>query len=149
MPTGSTEESRALVDVAEVRVLYADTDQMGVVNNVHYLRWFEIGRAEWLRARGRAYRELEEGGLMLPVVEAHVRYRSPARYDDLVVIASGPERATAATVTFGYALYEKASRRLLAEGSTRHCSMDRAGRVHRFPAEMMRLLGFADAQGES
>src|SRR5678815_438277 len=81
-PTATTK----LRDVAEVRVLYVDTDQMGVVNNVHYLRWFEVGRAEWIRAIGRSYRDLEAEGLMLPVVEAHVRYRAPARYDDVVVI---------------------------------------------------------------
>ena len=78
--------------MAKIRVLYADTDQMGVVNNVVYLRWFEIGRAEWLRQHGRPYKELEALGHMLPVVEAHLRYREPARYDDIVDVHGGAER---------------------------------------------------------
>ena len=57
----------------QVRVLYADTDQMGVVNNVHYLRYFEMGRAEWIRKRGRSYKQIEADGFMLPVVEAHLQ----------------------------------------------------------------------------
>jgi acyl-CoA thioester hydrolase len=133
-----------LEKVATVRVLYVDTDQMGVVNNVHYLRWFEIGRAEWIRGRGLSYRDLEAQGLMLPVVDAYVRYRHPARYDDVVEIHAGPEKGSAATVTFAYALYRQGDGRLLAEGSTRHASMDRAGRVQRLPLEVLRLLGFSD-----
>ena len=143
-----TETAGSLEEVAEVRVLYVDTDQMGVVNNVHYLRWFEIGRAEWIRKRGRAYRDLEADGLLLPVVEAHVRYRSPARYDDLVVICAGPRESTAATITFGYMLYHKEEGRLLAEGWTRHAAADRTGRVRRLPAEVLTLLGFASAENK-
>lgn len=132
-----------LVEVAEVRVLYVDTDQMGVVNNVHYLRFFEVGRAEWIRARGRAYRELEQGGLMLPVVEAHVRYRAPARYDDLLAIEAGPSAITAATLTFSYAIHRKHDRQLLAEGWTRHASTDLQGRVRRLSEDTLRLLGLS------
>jgi len=131
-----------LEKVATVRVLYVDTDQMGVVNNVHYLRWFEVGRAEWIRSRNQTYRELEQRCLMLPVVEAHVRYRQPARYDDLVEIWAGPMEATAATVKFGYALYRRGEDRVLTEGWTRHASTDLQGRPHRFPVEVLRLLGF-------
>jgi acyl-CoA thioester hydrolase len=133
-----------LEHVATTRVLYVDTDQMQVVNNVHYLRWFEIGRAEWIRRRGHPYRELEQGGLLLPVVEAHVRYRSPARYDDLVAIHAGPQKASFATVTFGYRLYHEAEGRLLAEGWTRHASTDQDGRVRRFPLEVLRMLGLEE-----
>lgn len=135
----------ALDKVASVRVLYVDTDQMGVVNNMHYLRWFEVGRAEWIRARGKTYRDLEAAGLMLPVVEARVRYRQAARYDDVIAVHAGPERASFATVTFAYALYRESDGTLLCEGSTRHASMDRNGKVQRFPVEVLRLLGFQGA----
>jgi acyl-CoA thioester hydrolase len=131
-----------LEKVATVRVLYVDTDQMGVVNNVHYLRWFEVGRAEWIRLRNKTYRELEAQGVMLPVVEAHLRYRRPARYDDLVDIWAGPGDATPATVKFNYALYRQGEDRVLVEGWTRHASTDLQGRPHRFPVEVLRLLGF-------
>ncbi len=70
-----------------IRVIYGDTDQMGVAYYANYLRWFEAGRNEFIRARGLTYREVEERfRLMLPVAEAHVGYRSPARYDDLVAV---------------------------------------------------------------
>jgi acyl-CoA thioester hydrolase len=131
-----------LEKVATVRVLYVDTDQMGIVNNAHYLRWFEVGRAEWIRTRNQSYRDLEARGHMLPVVETHIRYRRPARYDDLIDIWAGPREATAATVTFGYALYRQGEDVVLAEGSTRHACCDAQGRPHRFPVEVLRLLGF-------
>jgi acyl-CoA thioester hydrolase len=134
-------DPQRLEKVATVRVLYVDTDQMGVVNNVHYLRWFEVGRAEWIRSRDKTYRDLEQQGLMLPVVEAHVRYRLPARYDDLIDIWAGPLDATAATVKFGYALYRSGEDRVLTEGWTRHASTDLKGRPHRLPVEVLRLLG--------
>jgi acyl-CoA thioester hydrolase len=135
-------DHKHLEKVATVRVLYADTDQMGIVNNGHYLRWFEVGRAEWIRKRNKTYRELEAEGFMLPVIEAHVRYRQPARYDDLIDIWSGPYDPTAVTVKFGYALYRQGEDRVLTEGWTRHASTDQQGRPHRFPVEVQRLLGF-------
>lgn len=136
-----TRDLTKLKDVAEVRVLYVDTDQMGVVNNVHYLRWFEVGRAEWIRDRGHPYRAIEQAGTMLPVVEANVRYRQPARYDDLITVAAAPTEHTAATVTFSYALYRSADRCLLAEGFTRHACTNPLGKVQRFPPDVLKLLG--------
>jgi len=61
-----------------VRVRYADTDRMGIVYHANYLVWFEVGRTEWLRDAGWSYREIEEGGVSLPVIEAHCEYRQPA-----------------------------------------------------------------------
>ena len=72
--------------VSTVRVLYADTDQMGVVNHAIALRWFEQARAEWLRRLGYTYREFEDSGLMLPVYEVAVRYHKPALYDQLLAL---------------------------------------------------------------
>ena len=68
-----------------VRVRYGDIDQMGFAYYANYLRWFEIGRAEMMRSLGRSYREVEEAGVRLPVVEAWCRYLKPARYDDGIV----------------------------------------------------------------
>src|SRR5678815_4837158 len=76
-----------LRDVARYRVIYGDTDQMGVVYYGNYLRFFEIARNEFLRQAGARYHAFEqEHRLMLPVVEARVRYRRPARYDDELAI---------------------------------------------------------------
>ena len=130
----------AITSVANIRVLYADTDQMGVVNNGIYLRFFEIGRAEWLRQRGRAYKDMEEAGYMLPVVEAHVRYREPARYDDVIDIHGGPVDVRAASVKFEYRLFRAADGRLLAEGYTLHACLSKDGKVRRFPDELLTLF---------
>jgi len=68
------------------RVLYGDTDQMGVVYYANYLRFFEGARNEWIRSLGIAYRDIEERGIFLPVYEASAQYLKPARYDDLLEI---------------------------------------------------------------
>ena len=71
-----------------LRVRYAETDQMGVVYHANYFVWFEVARTDLLRARGWTYREMEQAGVSLPVIEAHCEYRRPARYDDEVDIAA-------------------------------------------------------------
>jgi acyl-CoA thioester hydrolase len=126
--------------VAKLRVLYADTDQMGVVNNANYLRWFEIGRAEWLRQHGRPYKELEALGHMLPVVEAHLRYRQPARYDDVVEVHGGPTEVKAASLRFSYELRREHDGALLCEGWTTHACISPDGKVKRLPEELLALF---------
>ena len=71
---------------AQVRVIYGDTDQMGVVYYANYLRYFELARSELLRAHGKSYREMEAEGFSLPVVEATCRYLAPERYEDLLLV---------------------------------------------------------------
>jgi acyl-CoA thioester hydrolase len=138
----------SLVTVATLRVLYADTDQMGVVNNVNYLRWFEIGRAEWLRQRGKPYKELEAEGYLLPVVEAHLRYRQPARYDDIVEISGGPSEIRAASFKFEYVLRRAGDGVLLCEGWTTHACVTPQGQVRRFPEPLLRLFQIEPVRGE-
>lgn len=69
-----------------IRVRYADTDKMGIVYNGNYLTYFEIGRTELLRSMGLAYAELEKQGIQFPVIEAHVEYKQPAHYDDIIEV---------------------------------------------------------------
>src|SRR5512141_1787198 len=86
-----------------VRVIYGDTDQMGVVYYGNYLRYFEAGRNEFIRARGLRYRDFEERfGLRLPVAEAQVRYRAPARYDDLISVETSLAEVRRASARFEY-----------------------------------------------
>src|ERR1700760_2672164 len=92
----------------EVRVRYAETDQMGVVYYANYLVWFEIGRVELLRSLGLAYSQLEkEHKLILPVVEANCRYRSPARYDDEILIETKPAMLRGSVLKFAYRILRK------------------------------------------
>jgi acyl-CoA thioester hydrolase len=113
----------------EVRVRYAETDQMGIVYYANYLVWFEIGRVELLRSLGLAYSQLEkEHQCILPVVEASCRYRSPARYDDRILIETRPALLRGAVLKFAYRILRKASDgeepTLLAEGETTHIVCD-------------------------
>ena len=114
----------------EVRVRYAETDQMGIVYYANYLVWFEIGRVELLRALGLAYSQLEiEHQCILPVIEASCRYRSPARYDDEILIETRPSLLRGSVIKFAYRIYRKANqegkeRELLAEGETVHVVCD-------------------------
>ena len=114
----------------EVRVRYAETDQMGIVYYANYLVWFEIGRVELLRSLGLAYSQLEtDHQCILPVVEASCRYRSPARYDDEIAIETRPALLRRSVIKFAYQIWRKPKhageeRKLLAEGETVHVVCD-------------------------
>jgi acyl-CoA thioester hydrolase len=125
----------------ELRVRYGDTDQMGFAYYGHYLRWFEIGRAEMLRSLGRSYRDVErEDGVSLPVLEAHCRYARPARYDDRIVIETAVAAMSRATVRFAYRVVGAEGGALHAEGWTEHCFMGAGDRPVRPPARLRDLL---------
>lgn len=127
-----------------IRVRYANTDALGVVYNAVYLAWFEIGRTEWLRARGLPYREVEARGLSLPLTEASVRFRLAAHYDDLLEIETKLDDVRSRGVTFAYRLLREGC--CIAEGRTVHAPLDAAtGRVIRLPAWLRGAL--ADGNG--
>jgi acyl-CoA thioester hydrolase len=123
-----------------IRVRYADTDQMGMAYHGNYLRWFEVGRTEMLRALGMSYREVEEAGIRLPVVEARCRYVRPARYDDLLTVETVLARVGRASLAFEYRVTREGTCELLAHGMTGHCFLDPAGRPVRPPAFFLALL---------
>ena len=123
----------------ELRVIYGDTDQMGVVYYANYLRFFEAGRNEFIRAKGLRYRDFEERhGLRLPVTEASVRYQQPARYDDLVQVETSLTGLRRVSATFGYRLVRDGT--LLATGHTVHACVDLAGKLRRLPEELVTRL---------
>ena len=124
----------------EIRVRYGDTDQMGFAYYAHFLRWFEIGRAEMLRALGTSYRAVEEAGTSLPVVEACCRYLKPARYDDLLRLETGVQELNRASVRFAYRVLRDVDGELLAFGHTEHCFLGRDGRPGRPGPELAGLL---------
>jgi acyl-CoA thioester hydrolase len=133
-----------LREVARLRVIYGDTDQMGMVYYGNYLRYFEVARNEYLRLARVPYRAFEEAhGLRLPVVEATVRYRRPARYDDELAILAAVPDVGGASARFEYAIRRVADGELLVEGHTVHACIDAAGKVSRLPAELRRALSAA------
>jgi acyl-CoA thioester hydrolase len=135
----------------EVRVRYAETDQMGIVYYANYFVWFEIGRVEVLRTLGLSYRDLEVRHLcILPVVEASCRYRSPARYDDQIQIETRPSLLRGSVLKFDYKIWREASetseasepndRQLLAEGETVHVVCDSQMNKKSLPAPYAEVL---------
>ena len=104
-----------------VRGRYAETDQMGVVYHSNYLIWFEVGRVEFIRGLGLDYKRMEiEEGCGITVVDVHVRYRAPARYDDELVVETRLLAARGAVIKFGYRILRVADEALLCEGETMH-----------------------------
>ncbi len=118
------------------RVPYADTDMMGVVYYANYLEYFERCRNELMRALGLAYADMENGGLMLPVVEAHVNYRSSARYDDDLDIYGWVEEARGIRAKVRCVVMR--GDEVLADGYTVHACIDSATRrPARLPPELL------------
>ena len=124
-----------------VRVRYAETDQAGVVYHSNYLVWFEVGRVELCRDHGFNYRDMErEADALLPVTEAHVRYRIPAKYDEVILIRTRTSVIRSRAITFAYEVRRDADNTLLAEGETQHIVMDSQGRARSFPPEYTEKL---------
>ena len=107
-----------------VRVIYADTDAMGVVYHTNYIKWFEVGRCELLRSIGFPYSKMEEEGILLPLAECSCKYKLPAVYDDLLEVTASISEVKAATVTLDYTIRRQSTGELLATGTTKHAVTD-------------------------
>jgi acyl-CoA thioester hydrolase len=123
-----------------VRVNYSETDQMGVVYHARYLVWLDVARCEHLRLAGMTYRELELNGLRLAVSEVAVRYRQPARYDDVVRIRCWVRDVASRRVDFGYAVEHAGDGRLLATASTSLVALDERMSLTRLPEPVRQAL---------
>jgi len=121
------------------RVLYGDTDQMGVVYYANYLRFFEGARGEWIRGLGMSYAEIEERGIFLPVLEVGVRYLKPARYDDLLEIPMVVNH-TRVKIRFDYKVDRQGSPEVLLLGHTVHACVGREGRPTRAPDWLVKKM---------
>ena len=123
------------------RVRYAETDQMGVVYYANYFVWFEIGRTDFCRQHGFAYRDMEkEDGLYIIVAEARCRFKAPARYDDEIEVRTALRDVRRRVLTFVYEVYRKSDETLLAEGETVHVITDLNGRPRALPEKYRELL---------
>ena len=123
----------------EIRVRYAETDQMGYLHHANFFVYFEMSRTELLRSHGLTYRDMEAQGNLLVVVRAQCRYVRPARYDDLLVIRTTVVRATGARIDHRYEVLRDGV--LLAEGETTLACVDRDGKLQRIP-EVLRTTDF-------
>jgi len=125
---------------SQLRVIYGDTDQMGVVYYANYFRYFEFARSEYLRAYGGSYREFEKTGHFLPVVEANCHYRKPARYDDLLKIGLRVTQVRRSSATFEYEVTREGEPDVLATGHTVHVCMGKEGKAVRIPPSLLTVL---------
>jgi acyl-CoA thioester hydrolase len=117
-----------------IRVRYAETDRMGFLHHANYLVYFEQARTELLRSTGLSYKDLEDEGHFLVVAKMEIRYRSPARYDDLLIIRTTVTRMTSVRIDHRYEVLRDDV--LLAEGSSTLACVDREGRLQRLPAAL-------------
>lgn len=126
----------------EIRVRYSETDAMGFLHHSNYLSYFEIGRTELFRAQGGSYRRLEELKLFLVVVKIEVRYRRPARYDDLLQLKTAIARSTAAKLEHSYQLFRGSE--LLAEASSVIACVNERGELQRIPENLVEITRVSD-----
>jgi acyl-CoA thioester hydrolase len=122
------------------RVNYSETDQMGVVYHANYLVWMDSARTEHLRERGVSYKELEAEGMYLAVTDVRIRYRQPARYDDMIRIRCWVRDLASRRVVFGYAVERADTDELLATAETSLIALDRQHTLSRIPEHVSELL---------
>ncbi len=129
------------------RVRYAETDQMGVVYYSNYFIWMELGRAEYCRAMGFRYKDMEaDDGILLAVVDAHCRYVSPARYDEEIAVVTSIGIANRRMVEFKYEIRDAALGRTLGHGGTKHMFLNREMTPVKLPPKYFPAFGIGNAR---
>lgn len=130
----------------EIRVRYAETDQMGIVHHSNYVIWFEAGRSDMCRSRGFSYKQMEEqDDALMVVAETYVRYLSPAFYEDVITVRVRLGELRSRSLRFMYEVYRASDKTLIAEGETNHVVTDSNKTIKRLP-EFYRNLLASDPQ---
>ncbi|HMQ52249.1 MAG TPA: thioesterase family protein [Anaerolineae bacterium] len=115
------------------RVRYAETDQMGIVHHSAYIVWLEEGRSQWMRANGSSYVEFEADGLALSVIELHLRYERPAKYDQLVTVRCRLDEVRSRQMQYSYEVLNAETGEIFASGYSKHVCINRAGKAAKIP----------------
>ncbi len=131
----------------DIRVIFGDTDQMGVVYYGNYMRYFESARAAYWRALGRSYQDLVDWDVAMPVVEAHCNYKMPAKYEDLLAVEIEVSELRAASLRFGYRVTKGTPTVLVAEGHTRHAIVGANGRPKALPEQLRAAIQYVGPVG--
>jgi len=124
----------------EFRVRYAETDQMGVVYHANYLVWCEVGRTDFIRARGMSYAEMERAGVGLAVSDMSARFHSAARYDDMIRVRTTVAEVRSRGITFDYLITKSSSGERLVSARTALVSIDRSGKLVALPAAVRAMF---------
>jgi len=122
------------------RVIYGDTDNMGIAYHANYLRWFEVGRTEMFRSYGLTYKAIEGRGFYMPVSEVYCKFLSPAQYDDVITIETSVDTKMRAGMKFDYRIFKEENGENLVKGFTKHAFVNKEGRIVRPPDFIKSLL---------
>jgi len=128
------------INISKIRVIYADTDAMGIVYHTNYIKWFEIGRTELLRDMGIYYAVFESRGFNLPLTKAYCHYLLPARYDQVLLIETKIEYIKRASVKFNCSIWDEQQEKKLVEGYTVHACTNSEGKIVRIPEDVVDLI---------
>ena len=129
-----------LKHTVRLRPRYKETDQMGVVYYSNYLVWFEIGRTDLLRDLGLNYKDVEEKGALLPVLKCECNYKSPAKYDDILIINTRISELKKVGMSFTYEIIRPSDNKLIADGMTKHVFLDKNGKILRIGDNLLDIL---------
>ena len=127
-------------NLTKIRVIYADTDAMGIVYHTNYIKWFEVGRNELMRKLGIAYAEMEKHGVSLPLTRVGCHYLLPAKYDDLLVVETTIDYIKRASLKFNSSIWDEKKQNLLVEGYTVHACVNTEGKLIRIPQQILDKL---------
>jgi len=123
-------------NLTKIRVIYADTDALGIVYHTNYIKWFEIGRGELLRELGIPYSQIENMGYYLPLTEVNCHYLCPAIYDQIVLIETQIIFVTRASIKFRFLIWDEKQEKTLVEGESVHACINKQGKIVRIPREI-------------
>lgn len=130
----------SLKNLTRIRVIYADTDAMGIVYHANYIRWFEIGRGELLRQLGIPYATINRLGYDLPLTEVSCHYRFPAHYDEVLLLETEMVDLRGASIKFSYVLWNENRDKIIVEGESVQACLNKLGKVVRFPLEIIEKI---------
>jgi len=134
-------DAEPVVTEERIRVRYGETDQMGHAYYANYFYWFEQARSAWCRARGFTYKQMEELGYMLPVVEACANYRAEVRYDDWIVVRAWVTEMKRASLRFQYEVLNETTGKITTTGHTWHVVMGPERKAVTIPPIVKEWLG--------
>ena|SRR5690242_12565916 len=138
--SSDSESAPRLAYELELRVRYAETDQMGVVYHANYLIWCDMGRTDFIRRCGANYADMERGGVLLAVSELSARFHAAARYDELIRVRTSLDEVRSRLISFDYLISNAVTDKRLVSAHTTLISIDRSGKPVALPTELRRLL---------
>lgn len=117
------------ISESKLKVRYVETDQMGIVHHSNYYPWFEVGRGDFILESGMTYRQMEEEGVLLPLVESYCKYNEGAKYEDDILIKTFIEEISPVKVIFNYDVIRERDGKLLAKGKTVHAFVSKEFKI--------------------